>query len=402
MIPEPASAKPQGQHVAAVSDEGTQRASAVKQTAITDFFSLRPPTSYTSDSTRRVYTTPTFITPCPSVRLAGVPAVFQVQSECAVEDYLDPTHPLFEHEISKSASELPEAATERATNLGRLRSGSTPNLTATWHDRTASGSSKDERIFSDSVRLSESSYHTPKVSGKEQVSFEISSWPNESAATTSSGAFPAEKDEKDDAVAEIEENWIKKDDERLAFIANMKKEKAETDEELANTFKAFQMASEANIKLQAELKKKSASLSQTEEEINELVHSLNVADMNKETLDKELVHIRKIQVETESENDCLETQLKERCDSVARLTETLSRVADFDRWEDVRRELEQLVIQAGCLPQQLNSALLECDDWKKKHNTIDEEHEKLLSEHEELLSKQASLSKNWKRSRHLI
>ena len=48
------------------------------------------------------------------------------------------------------------------------------------------------------------------------------------------------------------------------------------------------------------------------------------------------------QREMESEIDFLESQLRERCDSIAHLTETLSKVANSDRWKDVQREIEDL------------------------------------------------------------
>ena len=97
-----ASAEGNAQAVKAVPDHTTPKAPAVKQTAVTDFFSPRRPTSSAelSGPPRRASALPPFITPCPSVRLAEVPAVFQAQPECVVEDYLDPSRPLYGDNVS--------------------------------------------------------------------------------------------------------------------------------------------------------------------------------------------------------------------------------------------------------------------------------------------------------------
>ena len=72
----------------------------------------------------------------------------------------------------------------------------------------------------------------------------------------------------------------------------------------------------------------------------------------------------------ESEIDFLESQLKERCDSVAHLTDTLSKVADSDRWKDVQREIEDWKKRADKLLEELQAAWNECAKWKKKNVTI--------------------------------
>lgn len=54
--------------------------------------------------------------------------------------------------------------------------------------------------------------------------------------------------------------WMEKDEEQLAVINDMEKTMAGLKGELANTVTAFQMASEANQKLQAEVEKKTTAL----------------------------------------------------------------------------------------------------------------------------------------------
>lgn len=78
--------------------------STTKQRTITDFFSPSSSVRHSSGETRRALSSP-FITSHPSVRLSEVPVVFQVQSDCVAEDYLDPTNPLFEREVSEPSSE---------------------------------------------------------------------------------------------------------------------------------------------------------------------------------------------------------------------------------------------------------------------------------------------------------
>ena len=179
------------------------------------------------------------------------------------------------------------------------------------------------------------------------------------------------------------------------------------------------MASDTNYKLQAELERKKTSLSQVEDDLNEVVHDLNAADMNNEKLKTDLAHSRRErkhqfdraeealklvkadpsketisnllqakaeaesrntlkQREMESEIDNLNSQLKERCDSVARLTESLSRVADSDRWVDVKKELKELKIRADRLPDHLQAALLECDELKDQYDALQASHDEEL------------------------
>ena len=96
-------------------DNAVPEASGAKQTSITDFFSPRATTSSVdvprSSNTIRSFTLPPFITPCPSVRLAEVSAVFQV-SECVAKDHFDPTRPLSEWGIPKSSVEVSSVETD--------------------------------------------------------------------------------------------------------------------------------------------------------------------------------------------------------------------------------------------------------------------------------------------------
>ena len=103
-MPAATPAEPHGEQVAAVPDDTGAGVSAAKQRTITDFYSPCSSASHGSGETRRVLSTP-FITPHPSVRFSEVPVVFQVQSDCVAEDYFDPTHPLFEREVSQPSPE---------------------------------------------------------------------------------------------------------------------------------------------------------------------------------------------------------------------------------------------------------------------------------------------------------
>ena len=95
------------------------------------------------------------------------------------------------------------------------------------------------------------------------------------------------------------------------------------------------------------------------------------------------------QREMESGIDFLGSQLKERCNFVAQLTEILSKVADSDRWKDIQREMENSRKRVDKLPEELQ-AWNECAKWKKEHDTILEKHEN--SRREPLF--QNELSKN--------
>lgn len=474
-MPAATSAEPHEEQVAAGPDDTGAEVSAAKQRTITDFYSPCSSASNGSGETRRALTPP-FITPHPSVSFSEVPVVFQVQSDCVAEDYLDPTHPLFERELSEPSSEpstmgtnfspaqldvstpsstLPNAAI-REGMCSRIRSMlkilltynrdkyikkrsrrySTPKIFATWHDRMISSSSNHETLPESAAQNSEWSFLDPPVMVQENAPFDSFSSPPGFAAIDRSGASSEADAETDSAEVDVEQYWIEKDEERLTVIFGMEKTMAGMKEEQANTAKAFQMAAKANQKLQAELKKKKSTLRQMEDVINDLLHNLDAADMDTERLEKELANSRidcKYQLdraeesmtsvqggpsqgtiaeliqakaeaesritaqkmEWESEKDSLESQLKERCKSVAHLTETLSRVADLDRWQEVRRELEELAKRAGQLPEDLEVALLECERCKNRHNNISQEHAQLRSEkaslQEQFLSEKATL-----------
>lgn len=299
-----------------------------------------------------------------------------------------------------------------------------------------SGSSNHETHLEGPAQTSEWSFLDPPVMGQENAPFDSFSSPPAFAATDRSGASPEADAEKDSAEVDVEQYWIKKDEDRLAVIFNMEKTLAGMKEEQGTTAKAFQIAAKANQKLQAELEKNKSTIRQMEDIMNNLLHSLDAADMNNEKLEKELANSRidcKYQIdraeesltlvqggpsqgtvaeliqakaeaesrittqkmEWESEKDSLESQLKERCESVARLTETLSRVADSDRWQEVREEMEELTKRADKLPEDLEVALVECNKWKSRYDNISQEHAQLHSEkaslHEQLLSEKATL-----------
>lgn len=283
---------------------------------------------------------------------------------------------------------------------------------------------------------SEWSFLDPTVIGQENAPFDSFSSPPGFAATNRGGAPPEADAETDSFEIDVEQYWIEKDEERLTVIFGMKKMMAKMKEEQANTAKAFQMAAKATQKLQAELEKKDSTLSQVEDVMNDLLHNLDAAEMDKEKLEKELAISRKDckyqldraeesltlvqggpsqgaiaelirakaeaesritaqKTEWESEKDSLESQLRQRCESVARLTRTLSRVANSDQWQEVQRELKELTKRAGRLPEDLEVALLECDKWKIRHDNISREHAQLRSEkaslQEQFLSEKANL-----------
>ena len=82
-----ASTERQEKSVEALPEKKASEVSTVKQTAITDFFSPRP----SSSSAKMAY-----ITPCPSVKLADVPAMSVKQANIVDGDYVfDPVHPIF-------------------------------------------------------------------------------------------------------------------------------------------------------------------------------------------------------------------------------------------------------------------------------------------------------------------
>ena len=285
------------------------------------------------------------------------------------------------------------------------------------NNRSGSGSSSDETLLGSSSQCSESSPSSPTSVRKELGSNDSSS-SSEDAASDLVTTSRAEDTETDEA-KETERYWIEKDEERLAVIANMDKTVAKMKGELANTVTAFQMASDANIKLQAELERKTTSLSEVAEDMNEVVHDLNAADMNNEQLTKDLAHSRRdckhqvdraeealtlikadpskktiadiLQAKAEAdirdiskqremdlEIETLNSQLKERCESVARLTQSLSRVADSDRWVEVKKELNELWDRANQFPEELRVALHECDEWKERYHALQDSQEEEL------------------------
>ena len=399
---------------AQVAPEDTaQDISAVKQTAITDFFSPRastpsvdvPVSGGVQSGDVEGGNIHAFITPCPAVRLAEVPAVFEVQADYDVNHCFDPTHPLFEN-----YSSLAEIARKKAIDeLKRSRTYSQPSFAATWHDRTTLGSQTWDP------------FRAAPTSGDEEVAFDSFSSPPEFSDTHYISAYPVEDIQPDNAKtdAETEKYWIDKDEERLAVIAEQEGKMAEMKEELANTVKAFRMASNANHKLQVELEKKKKFLRQAGKETSDLVHDLDAAEMTNEQLEEDLQHqfdraeeaLTYINAdpskktigalvrakadadseflaqrrELESQIDYYESQLKGRCESVAHLTTKLSRVADAEHWNDVRKDVEECTFRAGKLPEELQAALLECDKQKRRYETIKQKYEDQKFSHQEAI-----------------
>ena len=423
MVPEIASAETKGQAAETVPDHTNPEVSAVKQTAITDFFSPRPATSLAevsvlggnvSDNTREPSALPPFIKPCPSVRFSEVPVVFHVQSDCVVEDHLDPTRPLYKREALRPSPEPSSAETGSSLTKSGLDTLS-PEL-----EDLVSDTSNGETLFGSPAQDSVSSLPASPKSSREMPS-DTSSSPSKVPATKLIDTSQAEDTKRDETQQDIEKYWVKKDEERLEVIANMEKTMAEMNGKLANAATAFQIASGANQGLQAELEKKTTSLSQMEEDMDNLVHNLDAADMKTEQLKKELAHnqrdrkfhfdraeeamtliesdptkdvVAKLlqakaeaestniiqQREMESDMDYLRLQLKERCDSVVHLTMSLSRVADSDRWKEIKKEMEELNARAKNLPEELQGAWSECKKWKGQHDALWEKHQKLLVE----------------------
>ena len=390
------SSEPRVEPTSAVQHNTSAEISASSQRQITDFFSPCSPSNHGSKTASGVSATPSFITPCPLVKLSEVPVVFQIQQECNLDDYLDPTHPLFESEVSRPSSELssvgkPGKVDSRIEIAKRERRYSTPSLFATWHDRTVSSSSNDGAFLGSHARLSESCLAALPDLDRKVVPFDSRSSPPDIAPTD----FPAEDDDAENNDVSVEKYWIEKDEERLAVIAGMEKAMAGIKEELANIVTAFQMATAANHRLQPMLEKKDSTISQMKENMDDLLYQLDVADMDGEKLKKDMAHSQRngttanpiqAKVEWESEKDFLEAQLIQRCESVALLTETLSRVADSDRWKDVKQELKNLETRSGNLPEEIKAALHECNKWKTQHDTILEEQQELLSQKDYLES----------------
>ncbi len=111
------------QCVEAVTEITAPEATAVKQTAITDFFSPRPSTPLT------------FITPCPSVRLTRVPAVFVKQANIVDGDNVfDPTRPLFEHSKPSSMTSSPASPKSAIEDVASNNASSSSELANTEAD----------------------------------------------------------------------------------------------------------------------------------------------------------------------------------------------------------------------------------------------------------------------------
>ena len=295
-----------------------------------------------------------------------------------------------------------------------------PTPVTIWHSRSVSDSSSDETLLGNPTQDS-----LPNPS-KSEPPRGFSS-PPESVATAQFGAVQVEDEITDDPDMDAENFWIEKDAERLEVIADMEKKMTEMKAELVGTVTAFQLASTANSKIQAELGNKNLILSQMEEDIDDLGHKLDVADMDNEKLKKDLARSQRdrkhqfsraeealalievdpsnevlsklVQDKTEaearheserrvmeSEMGFLKSQLDERCNSVIHLTKSLARVADSDQWKEIRRELEEVMTRAGNLPDKLDAAWHECGKWKNQYDSLWKNHEKLLLE-------QASLEK---------
>ncbi len=381
----------QAAHVA--PEDTAREISAVKQTAITDFFSPRASNIHA------------FIKPCPAVRLAEVPAVFEMQADYDIKDCFDPTHPLFENYSSPAEIGRKKAIDE----LKRSRTYSQPSFAATWHDRTTLGSQTWDP------------FRAAPTSGDEEVAFDNFSSPPEFSDTHYISAYPVEDVQPDNAKtdAETEKYWIDKDEERLAVIAEQEGKMAEMKEELANTVKAFRMASNANYKLQVELENKKKALRQAGKETSDLVHDLDAAEMTNEQLEEDLQYqvdraeeaLTYINAdpskktigtllraktdadsnflaqrrELESQIDYYESQLKGRCECVAHLTTKLSRVADAEHWNDVRKDVEECTFRAGKLPEELQAVLLECDKLKRRYENTKQKYEDQQFSHQEAI-----------------
>lgn len=308
--------------------------------------------------------------------------------------------------------------------LSRRYSGPTP--VKIWKTRSTSDYSNDATLLKNPTQGSDPSSPTlPKIRAEMTPESSLSS-----STTELIGISQTEYTKTAEAKRDIEDFWIEKDKERLEVIASKEKTMTEMQRKLDNTVNAFQIASDANHKLQAQIEKRTTYLSQMEEDIDYISHNLNAADMENERLEKDLAHSRRdqkyqfdraeealilimadpskksvaklLEAKTEAESrsisqqramesemDSLKLQLEERCDSVVRLTETLSRVADSDRWKDIKIEMEELKIRANNLPDELQAAWRECEKWKGQYET-------LWRKQEELLWEQASLEERYR------
>lgn len=287
-----------------------------------------------------------------------------------------------------------------------------------WQSRSISDSSNDEASLGSPIQHSASFSTALTVPCREEIPSSNSASPSEITATKLNGTFHTEDAKTDEAEQDAEKYWIEKDMERLEIIANTEKTMAEMKGELANSLTAFQMASGANLKLQSELEKKTTNITEMEEDTARLAHDLDAAEMANDIIEKDLAYSRRdrkrqfgraeealtlleadpnkktianlLQVKAEAEShhvltqekmeskiDSLESQLKERCDSIASLTMSLSRVADSDRWQEIKKEMEEWKIQANNLPNDLQTAWLACEEWKGKYENLMLEHASL-------------------------
>lgn len=226
VVPGAASAEPHGQNVAAVPNDSIPEASAVGQTAITDFFSPRPSGSsvnvpvfdgvqsecvvgvHAFDPTRRVFAIPPFISPCPSVRLAEVPSVFHVQSDCHIENYLDHTSPLFERDVSKLSRMTPSAKPE--SSVTRTSS----------HNKSVSDSSDDGTLLGSAAQRSESSFPASPQIAKEEVASDNFCSSSEFATSELVGTSLVEDAKTEDTKPDIENTNTTSDEERTLGNAN--------------------------------------------------------------------------------------------------------------------------------------------------------------------------------------
>ena len=274
--------------------------------------------------------------------------------------------------------------------------------------RSAVDPSNNETSLGGLVQHSESSSTASPMPDKEKMPTSNCASPPEVTSANPIRPLHVEDMKTEAAEQDAEGYWIEKDKERLEVIANMEKTMAEKKRELASTVTALKVVSDAKLKLQAELEKKTASVSEMEEDLTHLSHALDAAEMDNELLVKDLAYSRrdrqrqnkraqevmtlleadpsKITIATllqdkakdesrllktlqkkDSEIESLTSQLEERCDSVAKLTANLSRVADFDRWDDIKKEFEDIRTRVDNLPDQLQASWLECEKWKGQY-----------------------------------
>ena len=351
------SAEPHEQHgESAPSDETTLEVSVTSQRSITDYFSPCSSTRLGSDSAPPKSSAPPFIRPFPSVNLAEVPVVFQVQSDCNVEDCFDP---LFEREIPGSSLELPsfEQPAEVDPKIGievkkRERRYSTPSIFATWNDRTASGSSKDEISFGSPAQLSELSLAALPGSYKKKLPFDCRSLPPILDGTDSTGDFAAEDDKADEA---------------------------ETVNDPLHNNDAADMTNE---NFQGEITPNPTECQPQYQRAEEALALMKTVPTKKITAEspKAKADAESRMTEMESEKDFLEAQLEQRCNSVAHLTQNLSKVTDkwamgMTQYDIISHEYENLLSEKESFEDTLqqNEEHIEKLEQKCKDKDISEE-----------------------------